>query len=193
MLTSRSDWYVTSDLARAAEVARAVAPRGVSVQLRGADVTEDLARALRGITRDAGVRFLVNRREELARAVGADGLHTDVDAIALVRSRWPSAFLSAPCHSDDDVRRAVAAGADAVLVSPIFATPGKGTPRGVAALAAARDIVAAGGRRVDVIALGGVTLANAAACRANGAAGVAAIRLFEEAPDAGAVAQALAT
>jgi thiamine-phosphate pyrophosphorylase len=73
----------------------------------------------------------------------------------------------------DEVVRAAGEGADAAVLSPIFSSPGKGAPLGVEALAAARAAV---GARVQLVALGGVTAASAAACFAAGADAVAAIR-----------------
>lgn len=189
-------WYVTSDLSRAVAVAEAVAAEGVSVQLRAArevNDLEDLGKRLRAITRAAGVRFLVNRRVALARAMDADGLHIDADRVQSARELWPEAWITAPCHDDDDVRIAARGGADELLVSPIFSTPGKGEPRGVAALESARALVSQLGmpKRTRVVALGGITLANASSCLQNGADGIAAIRLFEDAADPAAVARAL--
>ncbi len=195
-MSARGHWYVTSDLARAASVAEAVAAHGVSVQLRAAREVNDLealGKRLRAITRAAGVRFLVNRRVALARAMDADGLHVDAHRVQDARDLWPEAWITAPCHDDDDVRVAVRGGADEVLVSPIFSTPGKGEPRGLGALESARAIASQSGtaKRTRVVALGGITLENAASCLEHGADGIAAIRLFEEAADPSAVARSL--
>lgn len=189
-----SNLYVTGDLGRAAAVASLVAPAGIAVQLRApSDAAVDaLARTLRARTAEGGARLVLNRRVELARRIGADGVHVDVVDVARVRRGWSDGWISAPCHDDEDVRRAVDAGASAVLVSPIFPTPGegKGPPRGLEAVRAAAAI--AGPFRVEVLALGGISLENAPSCFAHGASGIAAIRLFEGAPDAAVVARALA-
>jgi thiamine-phosphate pyrophosphorylase len=82
-------------------------------------------------------------------------------------------------HDDDDVRRAAEGGADAVLVSPVFATR---PPSPYAAAKAARGVGAVASARrsspqsLAVVALGGVTEDNAAQCVAAGADGVALIR-----------------
>jgi len=85
------------------------------------------------------------------------------------------AVVSAACHSAEEIRQAN--GASMLLFSPVFEkVNGEAHLRGqgLAALRAAVDLASS----VPVLALGGVTEKNAAACLQSGAAGVAAIRLF---------------
>ncbi len=94
-------------------------------------------------------------------------------------------IIGVSCHTTDEVRRAAAEGADFALLGPVFPSPGKGPPIGLGVLEeAARE-------SVPVLALGGITLENARACRDAGAAGIAAIRLFEEAGSVADVVNAL--
>ncbi|HKR27889.1 MAG TPA: thiamine phosphate synthase, partial [Acidobacteriaceae bacterium] len=77
--------------------------------------------------------------------------------------------------SPEEIRRA--AGASLLLFSPVFekvTEQSVANGQGLAALRAAVEVAAP----APVIALGGVTEKNAAACVENGAAGIAAIRLF---------------
>jgi thiamine-phosphate pyrophosphorylase len=145
------------------------------VQLRDGsrddDTLEPLAKRLRQVTASFDALLVINRRPLLARRVNADGVHAEATAT--------DAIMSAPAHSDDDVRAARAARARFVLVSPIYQTPGKQPPRGVRALTDARAIAG----EVGVIALGGVDEHNAAACFLAGAHGVACIRALLEAAD----------
>jgi thiamine-phosphate pyrophosphorylase len=97
--------------------------------------------------------------------------------------RW----ISVPAHDDRDVSDAAAGGATAVYVSPIFETPNKGAPRGLDAIASAREL--AGETRI--YALGGITPENAASCVARGADGVAVIRAVVDAPDPGSALLAI--
>ena len=168
----------------------AVPPGTVAVQVRDrAARPEALARALRELTRAHGAMLLVNRDVALAAEVGADGVHFGSDPVdpSARATLGKGAWVTVAAHTEDDVRAAVEAGADAVLVSPIFASPGKGTPRGVAALAEARRIAP----NLALFALGGVDGSNAGACLAAGASGVAVIRALLDAHDAAAVARAL--
>jgi thiamine-phosphate pyrophosphorylase len=185
-------------LATIAEAARA----GVDyIQLREKDLTgrelEVLAReAVRVIRASTELRtekraprtlLLINSRTDIALAVGADGVHLRSDDIsvslariiwtqALARSSQPAArrpLLAVSCHTKADVVRAESEDADFAVFAPVFEKKGA-APAGLAAL---RDACAA---KIQVFALGGVTLSNAAACLEVGAAGIAAIRLFQE-------------
>ena len=72
---------------------------------------------------------------------------------------------------------------DYVTFGPVWETPGKGAPLGTAALARA---AAAG---VPVYALGGVTLERLGELAAAGAAGAAAIRMFQPPADLAGLAR----
>ncbi len=134
------------------------------------------------VTRALGAWLVVNGDARVARDVGADGIHLGRDGGPVDDARHifgAGAWVSVAAHSDDDVRVGVDAGADAVLVSPVFSTraPDAFGPvkagRGVSALRTARSIAAG---RAAVYALGGVTADNARACVEAGADGVAVIR-----------------
>ena len=181
--------------------AQALGPGRLVVQLRDKSVDASglasAARVLRAAAERAAALFVVNAATpvalQVARDAGADGVHVPCRRDALANAAMlfgASAWISAPAHADDDVTLAASAGATAVLVSPIFETPGKGPPRGVGALAAARSLA---GDAVTIHALGGVVPATAAACAEAGADGVAVIRALIEAADPEAVARALDT
>lgn len=175
---------------------RALGPGGLLVQMRDKASARDLvvarAHALREATRSVGALFVMNTGPDepvdLARACGADGVHfpqvTEADVLAARAALGRGAIVTASAHTDDDVERASASGATAVLVSPIFDTPGKGPARGTLALVRARATVDAARRTppLAIYALGGITSVNAAACRASGADGVAVVRaLYDDA------------
>ena len=92
------------------------------------------------------------------------------------RSSGRDAIISVPCHGLEDIDVARKEQVDLMLFSPVFEKlSGRGTrAQGLEALR--RACAAAQG--IPVFALGGVTPANAPACVAAGAAGVAGIRLF---------------
>ena len=154
------------------------------VQIREKDLS---ARELEGLTRRAvdlagpgATRILVNSRVDVALAASAAGVHLPSDAppASAVRRATPDGFLvGVSCHSVDEVRRAKKEGADFVVFGPVFDTASKrsyGPPPGVALLKEA-----CGAAQIRVLALGGVTLENAAACLDAGAAGLAGISLFQ--------------
>ena len=141
-------------------------------------------------------RILVNDQLDVALATQAGGVHLGdkslppEDARRLVKSlhREKDFWIGVSCHSLETVKAAERGGADYVFFGPVFATPSKaayGTPRGLDRLAEVCNAVA-----VPVLAIGGITLENAADCLSAGASGIAAIRLFQEAPDMAAVVRA---
>jgi thiamine-phosphate pyrophosphorylase len=130
-------------------------------------------------------RLLVNSRTDIALAAGADGVHLRSDDIAPHEVRKllevagqrltpaDSFLIAASCHGVDDVFRAESAKTDFAVFAPVF---GKRSVPGVGLT----DLKKACRAKIPVLALGGVTLENAASCLDAGAAGVAGIRLFQE-------------
>jgi thiamine-phosphate pyrophosphorylase len=127
-------------------------------------------------------RVLVNGPAQVALDAGADGVHlhagmgaTAVGAAHQVYERaGREAVVSAACHTEDEIRQAT--GASMLLFSPVFEKVTEPSRRGQG-LTALRNAVNVA-NPAPVLALGGVTEKNAAACVQAGAAGVAAIRLF---------------
>jgi thiamine-phosphate pyrophosphorylase len=160
--------------------AAALGEAGVpAVQLREKDLTDravfELLRQLRRAL--PASHLLVNGRADLALAAGADGVHLPADGVptAALRRRFGDALLiGRSTHSVDEVAREAQSGADYVTFGPVFASPGKGAPVGLDALAAAAEL------GVPVLALGGVGLAELPRVAAAGAAGAAGIRLFQD-------------
>lgn len=113
-------------------------------------------------------KILVNTRADVARAVGADGVHLPAAAPCQTLT---GLLVARSCHTLEEVRSAKA---DLVTFGPVFESPGKGAPVGLDAL---REACKA---NVPVFALGGVDWENAAECMAAGAAGIAGIRLFQD-------------
>lgn len=170
-------------LAKIAEAAEA----GVDyVQLREKDLT---ARELEGLAREAvkavagsRTRLLVNSRCDIAIATGAGGVHLPAhdlpanEARAIfARAGVEDLVIGKSCHTADEVREAALRGADLAVFGPVFGkddAAAAGPEKLRAACAAAASI--------PVLALGRVTLENARVCQEAGAAGVAAIRLFQQ-------------
>jgi thiamine-phosphate pyrophosphorylase len=128
---------------------------------------------------DLGAQLLVNDRLDLAAQLGADGVHLGRRSISVgdARRLVGTAFVTRACHDLDDVLAAANEGADGALYSPIFASPGKGAPLGLTALAGARaSLDARGHRPFRLYALGGVDAENASRCFDAGADGIAVVR-----------------
>ena len=179
------------------------------VQIREKDMSSpelcEIARALTLSGRKAGMRqlerccakIIVNDRLDVALAAGAAGVHLGGESLRVAEinklratSVFPERFLvGASCHSLEDVREAERDGADYVFFGPVFTTPSKekfGAPQGIERLAETSRSV-----KIPVIAIGGITAENAASCVRAGAAGVAAIRMFQEAENLQEMVRAL--
>jgi thiamine-phosphate pyrophosphorylase len=155
------------------------------------DLRLEQARRLAALARERGVRFLVNDDVELALAVDADGVHLgreDGD-LAQARRRLRGRILGASCYDSlDAARSAVAAGADYVAFGSVFPS---GTKPG--AVRAPLDLFGqARALGVPLVAIGGITLANAPQVLAAGADALAVIADLFEAGDIAARARALA-
>lgn len=134
---------------------------------------------LRTATAAMGAKLIVNDRVDLALALDADGVHLGRTSIEVGDARallGDGAWVSVSAHGEDGVLAGARRGASAVVLSPIFESPGKGAPLGVEALTAANARLRAEGLDVPIVALGGVTEENFARCLRAGAAGVAAVR-----------------
>ncbi|HEV3471469.1 MAG TPA: thiamine phosphate synthase [Pyrinomonadaceae bacterium] len=178
-------------------VGRAVDAGVTLVQLREKNLTaralSELAAGAARLARGSATRVLVNDRADVARAAGCDGVHLASDSLeaSVVRRAFgPDFLVGVSAHSAAEARAARDGGADFALLGPVFDTPSKrayGPPLGL-------DVFRAAARELSpfpVVALGGVTLENARACFAAGARGVAAIRLFADAPDLAAAVRAV--
>jgi thiamine-phosphate pyrophosphorylase len=106
--------------------------------------------------------FLMNDRVDLALAVGADGVHLGQDDLPYAAARallGPGKIIGVTVHSLAEAVAAQELGADYLGVSPIFATGTKadaGAPGGVALLKEIRRQVT-----IPLVAIGGISLANA--------------------------------
>ena len=184
-----------------AKIRTAMAAGVDRVQIRERDMPArellSLAKAAIG-AREGEARVLVNDRLDVALAAGAAGVHLGGASVPVREVlRWlrernaPAEFLvGVSCHSLQDAREAEDAGASYVFFGPVFETPSKksfGPPQGIAKLAEVCGAV-----RIPVIAIGGVNEENAAECVRAGAAGIAAIRMFQELREAETLKRAIA-
>jgi thiamine-phosphate pyrophosphorylase len=178
--------YLVTDLhaltARSIEYAvyEACATGARAVQLREKTIHTSslyyLAQGLRRITAPRGARLFVNDRADIARAVGADGVHCPENGFSPSIARriaGDHSLVGVSTHSLDRAVEAERAGADFITFGPVFETPSKrdyGAPQGLEKL---REVT--GAVRVPVFAIGGVTPKRAASCLENGAWGVAVV------------------
>lgn len=180
------------------------------IQLREKDLTarnlESLAREamsmirkLKTGNRQLRTALLINSRTDVAMAIAANGVHLPSDDVSPddVRAIWKcgadtpfdmlragsarelspqNPLIAVSCHSPQEVFQAAANRATFAVFAPVFEK--KYSPATIpAGLQGLREACRAA---IPVLALGGVTLQNAPSCLSAGAAGIAAIRLFQE-------------
>jgi thiamine-phosphate pyrophosphorylase len=135
--------------------------------------------------------LLINSRTDVALAAGAAGVHLRSNDItpqearaawkcgagAPARERSPqNPLIAVSCHSPKEVTQAAANQATFAVFAPVFEKKDSLTtaPTGLETLHQACRA------NIPVLALGGISLDNAKLCLENGAAGIAAIRLFQD-------------
>lgn len=145
----------------------------------------EVALALRKLTREANVPFLVNDRLDIALAVDADGVHVgreDLPAPIVRRLLGASKVLGVSAETAEEAAAAEADGADYVGVGPIFEARGTkedaGEPVGLGRIARVR-----GGCRLPIVAIGGINAENARRVREAGADAAAVISAVVAADD----------
>lgn len=176
------------------QVARAIRGGAAVVQYR--DKSDDAARrreeaeALLVLCRAHGVPLIVNDDVELARAVGADGVHLGRDDIPLAQARaalGPQALIGVSCYNVlDRALAAQEAGADYVAFGSFF--PSSTKP---AAVRAGLELLREARSRLDlpIVAIGGITPENGAQLVEAGADMLAVIQGVFGAPDPQAAAR----
>ena len=175
------------------------------IQLRERDLSPGELESLASdaVTRvrkqSATTMVLINSRVDVAIASGVGGVHLrsalDLSASEarniFHKAGATSATVCVSCHTLQDVYAAEAHGADFAVFGPVFGkvisgsdfiSKAKELPGvGIAKLYEVCHREAAASSRMPVLALGGVNLKNAGECLNSGAAGIAAIRLFQPA------------
>jgi thiamine-phosphate pyrophosphorylase len=169
--------------------ARALAGTGVRLmQLRAKALSDRalvaVARDLLGIAHAAGIRLVVNDRPDVARLVGADGVHVGQDDLSPWDARaivGEEAIVGFSTHNLEQLQAATRAPVDYLALGPIFATASKDEADpvvGLERLARARALTT-----LPLVAIGGLTRANAGEVVAAGADGLAVIGDLFRGPD----------
>jgi thiamine-phosphate pyrophosphorylase len=124
----------------------------------------------------AGVRLIMNDRADLCLAAGFDGLHIGQDDLSpesarriIGNARW----LGVSTHNPEQLVEADKTSADYLAIGPVFATTSKANPDpvvGLEGIRRARELT-----RKPLVAIGGITRANARSVIEAGADAVAVI------------------
>lgn len=131
--------------------------------------------------------LFVNDRVDLARLVGADGVHLPEAGLPVEQARAllpPPTLVGRSTHTTHDAEAAMAGGADYAFLGPVWSTESHpaASPIGLEGWNQTRG---------HLIAIGGVTPERVGPCLGAGAYGVAAIRAIWHADDPRAAAQAM--
>ncbi|MBI3996487.1 MAG: thiamine phosphate synthase [Candidatus Omnitrophica bacterium] len=139
-VTSCLAWRLYVILDRAAAQGRALPELAAAAIRGGADVLQlrdktasarslmEEAKRLLAVTRPAGIPLIINDRADVARAVGADGVHLGQDDLPLADARallGSDRIIGASTHTLDQALAAAAEGVDYIGIGPIFSTPTK--------------------------------------------------------------------
>lgn len=125
------------------------------------------------VRRVPGALVVVNDDPEVARALGADGVHLSAARLASLSRRPELTWVGASCHDADEVARAVGLGCDYLCIGPVAPTASHPDrlPLGWPPFARMTQM-----SPVPVFALGGMGLEHRMEAEAVGAHGIAAIR-----------------
>lgn len=122
----------------------------------------------------AGARVVVNGNAELARQIGADGLHLPAADLLACSARPDFALVGASCHNINELAQAAKLELDYALLGSVLPTQTHpdASPLGWGGM---RQLLA-DGFALPVFALGGLSADDLDVARANGAHGVALMR-----------------
>lgn len=181
------------DLAYVAE--EAIAGGADIIQLRDKESSANeilrAGRAIRDLTRQKKVPFIVNDRVDIAVALDADGVHLGQDdlPIEIARSMFRKVKLvGVSTHSLSQALEAEKRGADYIGVGPIFPTPTKPDYKavGLDLIKEVKDKI-----RIPFVAIGGIDGSNIDEVIAEGAGRVAVVRAVCGADDVRGAAKKL--
>ncbi len=123
-----------------------------------------------------GIKLIMNDRADLCLAAGFDGLHVGQDDLSPEAARriiGGERWLGVSTHNPEQLALADQTSADYLAIGPVFATSSKANPDpvvGLAGVCRARELT-----RKPLVAIGGITRANARSVIEAGADAVAVI------------------
>ena len=151
----------------------------------------ELARELQRVASASNVPLVINDHPEIARQIGAAGVHVGQDDLSISMART---VVAADCvvgrstHSLGQAKAAAAEGADYIGFGPLFSTPTKPeyVPIGLSEIKAVHEAVS-----IPIFCIGGIKLENLAAVIAAGARRVVIVSGLLQAPDVAEYARAV--
>lgn len=137
----------------------------------------DTCRCLVQRSRNGGVRLIVNDRPDVAALCGADGVHVgqeDLPVAWVRRVCGEKAWVGVSTHNFEQFLTAAKTDANYIAVGPVFATATKESPDPIVGVGFIREV-----RRLTakpIVAIGGITLENAAEVYDAGADSAAVVK-----------------
>ena len=156
----RGDWYETAEAA--------LAGGARSIQLREKQLADDelldRARRIRELCEPYEALLIINDRPDIVLAAGAHGVHLGLDDLPVSEARrilGDEHIIGVSTHTVEQAKAALADMPDYIAVGPMFASRTKPQDHiaGPQTLAAVRGLTS-----LPLIAIGGITLENAAQC-----------------------------
>jgi thiamine-phosphate pyrophosphorylase len=170
-----------SGLSHAEQVGRLIEGGASLIQLRDKQAAprefyREAESALK-VARDHHARLIINDRVDIALALNADGVHlgqTDIPVEAARRLLGKEAIIGFSSHNIQQAKLATSFSVDYLAFGPVFQTSTKEKPDPVTGLSVLREVVAMKGS-LPLVAIGGITSANALEVLKAGADAVAVI------------------
>lgn len=131
------------------------------------------AETVRQLARSHGALVIINDDEELARRIGADGVHLSAARLAACQQRPDFTWVGASCHSAAEITRAGELGLDYALLGPVLPTLTHPESSGIG-WAKFENLLS--GNTLPVFALGGMKPEFMTEAQGHGAHGLALMR-----------------
>ena len=170
-----------SGISHVQQVERLISGGATLIQLREKHASPrdffEAARAAVEIARKHDVKIIINDRVDIARALGADGVHLGQDDLPPDAARQmlgPDVIIGYSTHSVGQAIKATAYCVDYIAIGPIFETMTKENPDPVVGLDGLTEVKKSIGE-IPLVAIGGVSLDNIRDVMAAGADSAALI------------------
>lgn len=152
--------------------------RWIQLRMKGASPDEIISEGLRlrTLCDRYGATLIIDDHAELVGKIGADGVHLGKHDMAPEEARkllGNKAIIGATANTADDVRAAIAAGADYIGLGPFRFTTTKAKLSPTLGIEGYRRILSETGPSIPVVAIGGITVDDMPALMQTGIGGVA--------------------
>lgn len=145
---------------------------------------EDFAKQAQALCKAYNVPFIMNDDMDLAELLDVDGVHIgqDDDPIEEVRRRFPNKIIGLSIHSPEEYAASRVDLADYIGIGPIYGTQSKDDAKAPIGLIGVEELRKVAGS-LPIVAIGGITVDNAADIVKSGADGVSVISAITQAND----------